>query len=141
MLCSSAVTMKGVSFAAFIIISFLYAIFTGRVNEINNGIFESVSDAVELSITFLGTICLWNGIMKIAMKTSLVEKLTRFLKPIVSFIFPFENIFSNFKVCYGRICVPVRRNIVYYIGIGRLLFTLSMYSYRFEKQRKNNGTI
>lgn len=35
-----------------------------------------------------GTLCLWNGIMKIAIKTSLIDKLTLFLKPLISFIFP-----------------------------------------------------
>jgi spore maturation protein A len=44
----------------FIIISIVYAIATGRINEINSSIFDSTKSAVELSITFLGTICLWN---------------------------------------------------------------------------------
>lgn len=80
--------MLNIIWPAFIIISFLYAIFTGRVNEINNGIFESVSDAVELSITFLGTICLWNGVMEIVKRTTLMEKLTKLLNPIVKILFP-----------------------------------------------------
>ena len=66
--------MMNVIWPAFIVISFIYAIFTGRVNEINEGIFNSASDAVQLSITFLGTICLWNGIMEIVKKTSLIKK-------------------------------------------------------------------
>ena len=80
--------MLNIIWPAFIIISFLYAIFTGRINEINNGIFESVSDAVELSITFLGTICLWNGIMEIVKRTTLMEKLTKLLSPIIKILFP-----------------------------------------------------
>ena len=56
----------------FIIISYIYAIFKGNVEQINNSIFNSTSNAVELSITFLGTICLWNGIMKIAQNTSII---------------------------------------------------------------------
>ena len=32
--------------------------------------------------------CLWNGIVKIAMNTNLIDKLTNFLKPIISFLFP-----------------------------------------------------
>ena len=59
----------------FIIISFIYAILTGRVEQINNSIFESAQSSVELCITLFGTICLWNGIMQIANKTSLVELL------------------------------------------------------------------
>lgn len=72
----------------FIIISFIYAIFSGKVEQLNNSIFESTASAVELSITFLGTICLWNGIMQIAQKTSLIQKLTKLFRPIINFLFP-----------------------------------------------------
>jgi len=72
----------------FIIISFIYAIFCGKVEQLNNSIFESTANAVELSITFLGTICLWNGIMQIAQKTSLIHKLTKIFRPIINFLFP-----------------------------------------------------
>ena len=72
----------------FIIISFLYAIYSGNIFNVNNSIFESTDKTVELCLTMFGTLCLWNGIMKIAIKTSLIEKLTKLLKPIISFIFP-----------------------------------------------------
>lgn len=72
----------------FIIISFIYAIYSGNIFNINNAIFESTDQTVKLCLTMFGTLCLWNGIMKIAIKTSMIEKLTKFLKPIISFIFP-----------------------------------------------------
>ena len=72
----------------FIIISFIYAIYSGNIFNINNAIFESADQTVELCLTMFGTLCLWNGIMKIAIKTSMIEKLTKFLKPVISFIFP-----------------------------------------------------
>lgn len=80
--------MMNVIWPGFIILSFVYALFTGRVNEINNGIFSSVSEAVQLSLTFLGTICLWNGVMEIVKRTTLMEKLTKFLNPIMKVLFP-----------------------------------------------------
>lgn len=72
----------------FIIISFIYAILRGNVEELNNSIFSSTESAVQLSITLLGTICLWNGIMQIAQKTTLIEKLTKIFRPIINFLFP-----------------------------------------------------
>ncbi len=56
--------MLNIIWPIFIIISYIYAIFTGKVSEINNSIFESCESAVTLSITFLGTMCLWSGIMR-----------------------------------------------------------------------------
>lgn len=72
----------------FIIISSIYAILTGNIDKVNNSIFESTASAVELSITFLGTICLWNGIMKIAQSTTLVNKLSQALRKPLNFLFP-----------------------------------------------------
>lgn len=72
----------------FIIISFVYSIYSGNIFNINNAIFDSAEQTVELCLTMFGTLCLWNGIMKIAIKTSLIDKLTHVLKPIISFIFP-----------------------------------------------------
>lgn len=72
----------------FIIISFVYAIYSGNILNINNAIFDSAEQTVNLSLTMFGTLCLWNGIMKIAIKTSLIDKLSKLLKPIISFIFP-----------------------------------------------------
>lgn len=80
--------MLNILWPVFIIISFIYAILTGNVQSVNNSIFESTASSVQLSITFLGTICLWNGIMKIAQKTTLISKLTNILKPIIDFLFP-----------------------------------------------------
>ena len=73
---------------SFIIVSFIYAIYSGNMFNINNSIFESTDKTVELCINMFGTLCLWNGIMKIAIKTSLIEKLTKFLKPLIILIFP-----------------------------------------------------
>ena len=72
----------------FLIASFIYALLTGNIEKVNNSIFESAASAVELSLTFLGTICLWNGIMKIAQTTTLVEKLTKIMRKPINFLFP-----------------------------------------------------
>ncbi len=80
--------MLNILWPVFIVISFLYALFSGNVDKLNESIFQSVSDAVQLSITLLGTICLWNGIMEIVKKTTLINKLTKMLNPIIKYLFP-----------------------------------------------------
>lgn len=80
--------MLNVIWPIFIIISFIYALITGNVEKVSNGIFDSASSAVELTLTFFGTICLWNGIMSIAKKTTLMSKLTKILQPAIKFLFP-----------------------------------------------------
>lgn len=80
--------MLNIVWPIFIIISFSYAIFSGNLENLNSSIFESTNSAIQLSINLLGTICLWNGIMQIANSTSIIEKLTKFLKPVIRFLFP-----------------------------------------------------
>lgn len=72
----------------FIIISFIYAFFSANIDKVNSGIFESTKSAVELSLTFLGTMCLWNGIMQIAYKSKLINRIVKILNPIIKRIFP-----------------------------------------------------
>lgn len=80
--------MLNIIWPAFIIISFIYALISGNIEQTSNGIFDSAASAVELTLTFFGTICLWNGVMAIAKKTTLMQKLTKILQPIVKFLFP-----------------------------------------------------
>ena len=73
---------------AFLIISLIYGICFGNIDKTNAAIFESTENAINLCIQLLGTICLWNGIMKIAEKTSIIGKLKKTLKPIIKNLFP-----------------------------------------------------
>lgn len=61
----------------FLIISFIYAICFGNISDTNLSIFTSTENAVNLCIKLLGTICLWNGVIKIAEKTSIIKKIKK----------------------------------------------------------------
>lgn len=80
--------MLNIIWPIFIIISYIYGIASGNTEKLNTAIFDSTKEAVELSINLLGTICLWNGIMQIANKTTIIEKLVNILKPIIKILFP-----------------------------------------------------
>jgi len=121
---------------AFIIVSFIYSIYSGNIFNINNTIFDSAEQTVELCLTFLGTICLWNGIMKIAIKTSLIEKLTHILKPIISFIFP--EIKNNKKIC-KEISMNMAANI---LGLGNASTPLGLKAMAsMQQENKDKSTL
>ena len=75
----------------FIIISFIFALLTGNINNFNNSIFDSCTQAVDLIIKLFGTMCLWNGLMKIVQKSSLINKLSNMISPLMKFLFPKMN--------------------------------------------------
>lgn len=123
----------------FIIVSFIYAIYTGNISNINTSIFSSAEQTVNLCITFIGTICLWNGIMNIAIKTSLINKLTKFLNPLISFIFPE---IKNDKEISKQISMNMVANI---LGLGNASTPLglkamdSMQKENKDKTKLNNS--
>ena len=114
----------------FIIISFFYAIISGNIEKLNSSIFESTSQAIELSISLLGTICLWSGIMQIASKTSLLERLTKFLMPVLKFLFP--NLKNNQKI-KNEIAMNMVANI---LGLGNAATPLGLKA--MESMQKDN---
>ena len=75
----------------FIMVSFVFAIITGRIQDFNNSIFESATQTVDLTIKLFGTMCLWNGLMKIVQETSLIIRLSNLIRPLMRFLFPKMN--------------------------------------------------
>ncbi|MBQ3414140.1 MAG: nucleoside recognition protein [Clostridia bacterium] len=104
--------MLNIIWPVFIIISFLYAILFGSIEKLNNSIFESTTNTVNLCLTLIGNICLWNGIMNIANKTTFMKKMTKFFKPIINFLFP--EIDKNSKL-HEEISMNIIANI---LGLG-----------------------
>lgn len=128
--------MMNIIWPAFIILSFVYALLTGRVNEINNGIFKSVAEAVELSLTFLGTICLWNGIMEIVKRTTLMEKLTKLLNPIIKLLFPE---LKNNQQAKAEISMNMIANI---LGLGNAATPLGLKAMKtLQKENAKKDTL
>ena len=123
--------MLNILWPIFIIISYIYAILNDRVVEVNNSVFESTKQAVELTISLLGTICLWNGIMQIASKTNIVKHLTSFLNPIIKKLFP--DIKKEDKE-YKEITMNIIANIM---GLGNAATPLGLKAMK-SMQEKNN---
>lgn len=128
--------MLNLIWPAFIIISYIYAICVGNVTNINNSIFESCKSAVDLSITFLGTMCLWTGIMQIAKKTTLITKLTNLLKPIMKILFPD---ISKEEEAYHEISMNMVANI---LGLGNAATPLGLKAMKtMQKQNPKKDTL
>lgn len=80
--------MLNVLWPIFIIISIIYAILSGNIENVNKSIFDSVDNAVKFSINLLGMTCLWSGLMEIAVNTNIIRFLNKVLKPIMKKLFP-----------------------------------------------------
>lgn len=123
--------MLNIVWPVFIIISFSYAIFSGNLQNLNNSIFNSTSDAIELTLSLLGTMCLWSGVMKIASKTTLIDKLTKLVQPFINFLFP--ELRKNEKI-KKEISMNMIANI---LGLGNAATPLGLKAMK-SMQEENN---
>jgi len=71
-----------------IALSIIVSIFNGNVEETINAGFEGASAAVTTVLSFAGIMCFWTGILKIAEKSGLSEKVEKLLRPVINFLFP-----------------------------------------------------
>ena len=128
--------MLNIIWPLFIVISFIYAFFSGNIEQVSNGIFESLTDVVNLSLTFLGTMCLWNGIMEIEKKTTLIKKLTSLLKPLIKFLFP--ELTKNEKA-KEEISMNIIANV---LGLGNAATPLGLKAMKtMQKENKDKTTL
>lgn len=87
-----------------ILLGIVVAAFTGKLPEITNAALDSAKEAVTISITMLGILSMWTGMMKIGEDAGLIKSLTKKLMPILRWLFPtipkghkaLEYIASNF---------------------------------------------
>ena len=74
--------------AFMILIGVIYAVFTGNISDVTNAALDSAGEAISLCITMAGVVALWTGLMEIAQKAGIIEKMTNGISPFLDFMFP-----------------------------------------------------
>ena len=118
-----------------IIISIIYAIFIGNLELINKSIFESTENTIKLTLSLLGSICLWNGMMNIAKNTKIVTIIKKILKPILRFLFP--DIDENDEV-HDNISMNIIANIM---GLGNAATPLGLKAMKSLQEKNTNKKV
>lgn len=65
----------------------IFAAATGRMSEVSESFLSECTSAVELCISLIGIICLWSGVMRVAQKSGITEKLAKLLSPVLGRLF------------------------------------------------------
>ncbi len=71
-----------------ILIGIIFSIVTNKIDLINKEILESTKTSLDMVVKILPVMSLWLGIMKIAEKSGLLEKLSKKLSKVLCIIFP-----------------------------------------------------
>ncbi len=124
--------MIGKCFALFCSISVVYSTFNGRIPALSDAILKGADRSVELSVSLLGIMCLWGGIMALLRHAGLIERLSCLLRPILRFAFP--TAFAE-GVGSEEITANVSANL---FGIGNAATPLAISA--MKQMQKNNPT-
>ena len=116
--------------AIFIIVSVLFSICTGNIDSLNSSIFESASSAVNMTLTFFATICLWSGIIKVLQETKIMKILTKIISPVMRLLFPK---IKKEEQAYKQISINLIANM---LGLGNAATPLGLAAMQ-SMQEKN----
>lgn len=90
----------------------VWGLFNGRAEALTEGVLTGAKEAVTMSITMLGIMSAWTGIMQIANKSGIIESISSKLKPFMKFMFPDID---KETPAYGHICTNIVANV---LGLG-----------------------
>lgn len=119
-----------------ILVSYIFSLVSGNISELNNSIFSSVSDVVKLSLTLVGNMCLWSGMIKIIQSTRIMSFLMRILRPLLNWLFPDAK--HNEKAM-EKLSINTVSNI---IGIGNAATSAGLEAMEeMQKENKKKDTL
>lgn len=61
---------------------------TGHLKEVSDGAFDGAKTAVTIALGLIGIMALWLGVMRLAERAGLIQKLARGLRPVTRRLFP-----------------------------------------------------
>ena len=74
-------------FTGMLVLSLLFGILNGRMEQVSISAVNECSNAVTLAIQLSGVMCLWSGLMRIAEVSDLTGKLSRLFRPVMKLLF------------------------------------------------------
>lgn len=95
-----------------VVISIICSIFLGNTENLSNALIDSGASSIELILTMAGIMCLWSGIMKIAVESGLTSIFAKIFAPLLRPLFP--NLKKNSEA-FQSITMNISANL---LGLG-----------------------
>lgn len=133
--------MMNVLFAGMIFISLVFGVLNGRVSKLSEAALNEGLGAVELVIKLCGSLCLWSGVMRVAQKSGLTDRLSRLMAPLLR---PLFRSIPPGSEAGKLICMNMVANL---IGLGNAVTPLGiaamkeMEKYNRNKTRASNSMV
>ncbi|MGI8956805.1 MAG: nucleoside recognition domain-containing protein [Chthoniobacterales bacterium] len=107
----------------------------GHLKEVTEGAFEGARTAVTIALGLIGIMALWLGVMRLAERAGLVQKLALLLRPVMSRLFPGV---PNDHPAMGSMLMNMAANM---LGLGNAATPLGLRAMRdLERLNPHPGT-
>lgn len=83
--------MMNYIWAVMICLGIGFALIKGTLGDFTDGLMASSTEAVQFVISLIGIMAVWSGLMNIAEKSGLIERISHLAKPLMRFLFPHEK--------------------------------------------------
>lgn len=60
----------------------------GNMSLVTSGLVDSSKEAINLCIVMVGVVGMWSGLMQVAKAAGLIDRLTKTMNPVISFLYP-----------------------------------------------------
>ncbi len=107
----------------------------GHLKEVTEGAFDGAKTAVTIALGLIGIMALWLGVMRLAERAGLVQKLALLLRPVMSRLFPGV---PNDHPAMGSMLMNMAANM---LGLGNAATPLGLRAMRdLERLNPHPGT-
>lgn len=124
--------VMNIIWAYMLLISLVFYIATGQVAQVVDVLFTSTENTVTLFLELTGMICMWSGFIKIAEKSGMIEKVSKFINPLIRIIFPE---LKNDKEISGHIAMNMTANM---IGLGNVATPMGLKAMAKLQEKNEN---
>lgn len=114
-----------------ILIALLFCVINGNLEASVETLFASTENTVTLCLKLIGMICMWSGFIKIAEKSGLINKVSKYISPLIRIIFPE---LKDDEEISGHIAMNMTANMV---GIGNVATPIGLKA--MEKMQEKNA--
>lgn len=122
--------MLGKTFSFICIISLVCSVLCGRTSELASAVLTGAAGAVSLTLSLVGMMSLWNGVMELLRASGAIDKLAAVISPLIKILFP-----TAYKTGRGvkEACANISANL---LGIGNAATPIAISA--LEKMQLDN---
>jgi len=122
-------------FGIIILVSIVFGIGTGHISEVSNAALFSGKSTIELFLVLLGSMAVWGGMMRIAEKSGITDKISFLFKPLAKLLF--KGINPNGKA-FKAMTMNITANL---LGLGNAATPLGIDAmHQLEIEEKTTDT-